>query len=184
MDCSKPGFPVHHQLPEATRTHVHQVGDVIQPFHPLLSPSFPTFNARFPSIRVFYGESVLWIRWPKYWSFSFSISPSNEYSRLISLRMDWLDLLQSKGLSRVFSNTTVQKHQFFGSQLSLKSNSHNHTWPVGKTYKCWVKGMVVILGRRWTHVPKNQLPNANWGKTLKGVHRLVGGPLAERRSQL
>ena len=70
----------------------------------------------FPSIRVFSNESVLLITWPKYWSFSFSISPFNEYSGLISFRMDWLDL---KGLSRVFSNTTVQKHQFFSSQLSL-----------------------------------------------------------------
>ena len=73
----------------------------------------------FPRIRVFSKESVLHIRWPKYWSFSFSISPSNEYSGLISFRMDWLDLLQSKGLSRVFPNTRVQKPQFLGAQLSL-----------------------------------------------------------------
>ena len=73
----------------------------------------------FPSIRVFSNESALPIRWPKYWSFSFNISPSNEYSRLISFRMDWLISLQSKGLSRVFSNTTVQKHQYFSAQLSL-----------------------------------------------------------------
>ena len=82
----------------------------------------------FPSIRVFSNESALCIRWPKYWSFSFSIRPSmNKYSGLISFRTDWLDLLQTKGLSRVFSNTTVQKHQFFGAQLSLWSNSHIHT---------------------------------------------------------
>ena len=88
--------------------------------HPLLLlPSI------FPSIRVFSSESVLCIRWPKYWSFSFSISPSNEYSGLISLLTGWISL-QSKGLSRVFSNTTVQKHQFFGAQLSLQSNSHIH----------------------------------------------------------
>ena len=73
----------------------------------------------FPSIRVFPTESVLRIRWPKYWNFSFNINPSNEHSGLISFWMDWLDLLKSKGLSRVFSNTTVQKHQFFGAQLSL-----------------------------------------------------------------
>ena len=72
----------------------------------------------FPSIRVFSKESVLCIRWPKYWSFSFHITPSNECSGLISFRMDWISLL-SKGLSRAFSNTTVQKHQFFGTQLSL-----------------------------------------------------------------
>ena len=79
--------------------------------HPLLLP--PSI---FPSIRIFSNKSVLCIRWPKYWSFSFSISPSNEYSRLTSFRMDWFDLL---ALSRVFANTTVQKHQFFGAQLSL-----------------------------------------------------------------
>ena len=82
--------------------------------HPLLLlPSI------FPSIRVFSSESVLHTRWPKDWSFSFSFSPSNEYSGLSSFRMDWLDLLASKGLSRVFSKTTVQKHQFFGAQFSL-----------------------------------------------------------------
>ena len=81
--------------------------------HPLLLlPSI------FPSIRVFSSESALHMRWPKYWSFSFSISPSNEYSGLIFFRMDWISL-QSKGLSRVFSNTTVQKHQFFDAQSSL-----------------------------------------------------------------
>ena len=81
-----------------------------------------------PSIRAFSNKSALCIRWPKYWSFSFSISPSNEYSELISFRMDWLDLLAVQGtLSRVFSNTRAQKHQFFGAQLSLWSNSHIHT---------------------------------------------------------
>ena len=75
---------------------------------PLLLPP-----STFPSLRVFSNESALHIRWPKYWSFSFSISPSNEYSGLISFRMDWFDLLAVQGLSRVFSNTTVQKHQFF-----------------------------------------------------------------------
>ena len=85
----------------------------------------------FPSIKVFPNELTLCIRW-QYWSFSFSISPSNEYSGLISFRVDWFDLLASKGLSRVFSNTTVQKHQFFGTQPSLWSNSHIHTWPLEK----------------------------------------------------
>ena len=85
-----------------------------------------------PSIRVFSNESTLHMRWPKYWSFSFSISPSNEHPGLISFRMDWLDLLAVKGLSRVFSNNIVQKHQFFGTQLSSQSNSHIHTWPLEK----------------------------------------------------
>ena len=81
----------------------------------------------FPSIRVFSNESALHIRWPKYWSFSFNISPSNENPGLISFKMDWLDLLRSKGLSRVSSNTTDEKHQFFSAQFSLWSNSHIHT---------------------------------------------------------
>ena len=81
------------------------------------------------SIGVFSNESTLCIRWPKYWGFSFSISPSKEHPGLISFRMDWLDLL---GLSRVFSNTTVQKHQFFGMQLSSQFKSHIHTWLLEK----------------------------------------------------
>ena len=125
MNCSMPGLPVHHQHPEFTQTHDHGVGDAIQPSHPLSSPSPPAPNAS--SIRVFSSESTLLIRWPKYWSFSFNISPSNEHPELISFRIDWLDLLASKGLSRVFSNTTVQKHQFFGAQPSSQSNSHIHT---------------------------------------------------------
>ena len=86
-----PGFPIHHQLPELAQTHVHQVGDAIQPSHPL--PTLLLLPSIFPSIRVFSNESVLPIRWPKYWSFSFSSSPSSEYSELISFRMDWLNLL-------------------------------------------------------------------------------------------
>ena len=86
----------------------------------------------FPSIRVFSNESVPHNGWPKYWSFSFNISPSNEHSGLISFRMDWLDSLLSKELSRVFSNTTVQKHQFFSAQLSSQANSHIHTWLLEK----------------------------------------------------
>ena len=93
---------------------------------PLLLPSI------FPSIRVFSNESVLHIRWPKDWSFSLSISPSNEYSGLLSFRIDWLDLLAVKGLSRVFSNSRVQKHQFFNTQLYLRSSSHIHTWLLEK----------------------------------------------------
>ena len=125
MNRSTPGLPVHHQLLEFTQTHVHPVGDAIQPSHPL-SSSFPPAPIP-PSIRVFSNESTLSMRWPKYWSFNFSISPSNEHPGLISFRMDWLDLLAVKGLSRVFSNTTVRKHQFFGAQLSSQSNSHIHT---------------------------------------------------------
>ena len=85
MNRSMPGLPVHHQLPEFTQTHVHQVSDAIRPL--ILLPLIP------PSIRVFSSESTLHMRWPKYWSFSFSISPSNEHPGLVSFRMDWLDLL-------------------------------------------------------------------------------------------
>ena len=98
MACSTPGLPVHHQLPESTQTLVRRVGDAIQPSHPLSSPLL--LPPILPSIRVFSNESALHIRWPKYWGFSFSISPSNEYSGLI-FGMDWLDLLASKELSRV-----------------------------------------------------------------------------------
>ena len=95
--------------------------------HPLfLLPPIPL------SIRVFSSESTLHMRWLKYWSFSFSIIPSKEHPGLVSFRMDWLDLLAVQGLSRVFSNTTAQKHQFFGSQLSSQSNCHIHTWPLEK----------------------------------------------------
>ena len=89
--CSTPGFPVHHQILELAQTHVHRVGDVILCRPLLFLPSV------FPSIRVFSSESVLCIRWLKHWSFSFSISPSNEYSGLISLRIDWFDLLAVQG---------------------------------------------------------------------------------------
>ena len=85
-----------------------------------------------PSISVFSNESTLRMRWPKYWSFSFSISTSNEHPGLILFKMDWLDLLAVQGTLRVFSNTTVQKHQFFGTQPSSQSNSHIHT-TTGKT---------------------------------------------------
>ena len=117
MKCSTPGLPVHHQLPEFTQTHVHWVGDAIQPSHALLSPS--PLPSIFPSIRVFSNESALRIRWPKYWSVSFSISPSNEYQDWFPLVLMGLISLQSKGLWRVFSNITAQKHQFFGTELSL-----------------------------------------------------------------
>ena len=95
MDYSTAGFPVHQQVPEPTQHHVPHVGDVIRPSHPLSSPS--PLPSIFPRIRISSNESVLHIRWPKYCSFNFNISPSNEYSGLISLRMDWFDLLAVQG---------------------------------------------------------------------------------------
>ena len=120
MDCTTPGFPVHHQIPEFTQTHIHHVSDAIQPSHPLMSPSPPIF----PSIRVFSNESVLHIRLSNYWSFSFSICPSNEYSGLISFRINWFDLLAVqktlKSLLQHYSSKTsiLQCSIFFIVQLS------------------------------------------------------------------
>ena len=119
MNHSTPGLPVHHQLPEFTQTHVHYVGGAIQPSHlcyPLL-----LLTSVFPSIRVFSAVLVLHIRWPKYWSFSFSISPSNEYSGLISFRMDWLGLQGTlKNLLQNHSSkaSILRRSAFFTVQLS------------------------------------------------------------------
>ena len=137
-DCLQPHGLQHARPPCPTptpRIYSNSSIDLVMPSNHLilLSPSPPTFS--FPSIRVFSDESFQFhirsfqfhIRWPKSWTFSFSISPSNEYSGLISLRMDRMDLLAIQGLSRVFYNTTVQKHQFFNAQLSLYPNSHIHT---------------------------------------------------------
>ena len=131
MDCSTPGFPVHHQLLEPTQTHVHQVGDAIQPFHPLSSPSPPAFNlSQHQGLFQWVGSS---------YQGGQSIGISASASVLPMNFQDWFRLgwtgwisLQSKGYSRVFSNTTVEKHQFFGAQLSLQSNSHIHTWLLEK----------------------------------------------------
>ena len=95
--------------------------------HLILCCPLLLLSSIFPSIRVFSTESAFRIMWPKYWSFSFKITPSNEHPGLISFRMDWLDLLAVQGTHTVFSNSTVQEHQFFGTQLSLQSNSHIHT---------------------------------------------------------
>ena len=124
MDYSMPGFPVRYQLLELAQTHIIKLA--MPSNHLILCHSLLFLPSIFPSIRVFSKESVLCIRWPKYWSFSFSIGPSDEYSELISFRMHWLDLLAVQGiLKRIFSNTTVQKHQFFRAQLSLGSNSQS-----------------------------------------------------------
>ena len=115
MNCSTSGLPVHHQLPKFTQTNVHRVGDAIQPSHPLSSPSPPAPN---PSpIRVFSNESTLHIRWPKYWSFSFSISPSKEHPGLISFRMDWLVLLAVRDSQE--SSPTPQFKSISSSALSF-----------------------------------------------------------------
>ena len=122
MNHSIPGLPVHRQLLESTQICVHRVGDAIQPSHPLLSPSL--LPSIFPSIRVFSKKSALRMRWPKFWSFSFSISPSNEHPSLISFRMEWLDLLEVQGtleclLQHHSSKASIRWHSaFFIVQLS------------------------------------------------------------------
>ena len=126
MDCSIPGFPVHHQN-SWTLFKLMSVESVMPSRYLILCHPLLLLPSICPSIRVFSSESVLCIRWPKYWNFSFSISPSNEHSGLISFGVDCLISLQSKGLSRIFSNITVEKHQFLGAQLSLWSNSHMYT---------------------------------------------------------
>ena len=137
-----PGFPVHHQLLELAQTHVHQVGDAIQPSHPLLSPSSFAFNLS--QHQVFSSESVLRIRWPKYWSFSFSISPSNEYSGLISFRMDWLDLLAVQGTLK----SLLQHHSSKASILRCSA-----FFIVQLSYPHMTTGKTVAL-TTWTFVGK------------------------------
>ena len=117
MNCSTPGLPVHHQLPEFTQAHIHWVGHAIQPSRPLSSPSPPALNLSQHQGLFKWVSSLHQVA--KYWSFSFNSSPSNERPGLIYSRMDWLISLWYKEPSRIFSNTTVQKHQFFGAQLSL-----------------------------------------------------------------
>ena len=142
MNRSTPGLPVHHQLPEFTQTHVHLVGDAIQLSYPLstlgLLPPIP------PSIRVFSSESTLCMRWPKYWSFSFSISPSNEHPGLISFRMDWLDLLTVQGSLK----SLLQHHS---SKASILRRSGFFTVQLSHPYM--TTGKTIAL-TRWTFVGK------------------------------
>ena len=153
MNCSTPGFPIHHQLPECTQTHVHRVGDAIQPSHPLSSPSFPAPNPL--SMRVFSNESTLHMRWPKYWSFSFSISPPNEHPGLISFRMGWLDLHAVQGtleslLQHHSSNASILlRSAFFTVQLSQISSTNapqkfptTRPLPTSHRDTCWGENLI------------------------------------------
>ena len=142
MDCSEPGFPVHHQLLELAQTHVHQVGDAIQPSHPLSSHSPPTFNRS--QNWGLSNESVLPIRWPKYWSFSFSISPSNEYLGLISFNIDRLDLLAGQRTLK----SLLQHHSSKASILWCSA-----FFMVQLSHPYMTAGKIIAL-TRWTFVRK------------------------------
>ena len=135
MDCSTPGFPVLHYLPEAAQTHVHWVLDAIQPSYPLSPSSPPAFSLS----QLFSNESVLHIRWPKDWSFSFNISPSNEYSGLISFRIEWLDLLTVQGTLK----SLLQHHS---SKASILQHSAFFIVQLSHTYM--TTGKTIALARR------------------------------------
>ena len=143
MDCSTPGFTVLHHLPELAQTHVHWVSDAIQSSCPLSSPS--TLSSIFPSIRVFSKDSVLCIRWPKYWSFSFSISPSNEYSRLMYFRIDWFDPLTIQGTLK----NLLQHHSSKASILRCSA-----FFIVQLSHLCMTTGKTIAL-TRWNFLASN-----------------------------
>ena len=132
-----PDFPVNHQLPELAQTHVHRVSDAIQSSHLLLSPSLHAFNLL--HIRVFSNESVLCIRWPKHWSFNFSISLSNESSELISFRIDWFDLLAVQGTLK----SLLQHHSSTASILQ-----HSASFMVQFSHPDMTTGKTIALTRR------------------------------------
>ena len=142
MDCSMPGFPVHHhQLLEPTQTHVHRIGDTIQPSHPL--SSLLLLPSIFPSIRVFSNELALRIRWPKYWNFDFNISSSNEYSGLISFRMDWLDLLAVQGTPKsLLQHQSSKASILWRSDFFIVQRSHP-LMTIGKTI-AWLHGPLLV----------------------------------------
>ena len=139
MEHNTPGLSVHHQLLELAQSHLYQISDAIQPSHPLSSPSPPAFNLS--SIRVFSNESALRIRWPKYWSFRFNISPANEHSGLISFRIDWSDLLAVQG--------------------TLKSRLQHHS---SKASILWHSAFFIVqLSRQW-HPSPVLLPGKSHGQ--------------------
>ena len=157
-----PGLPVHHQLLESTQTHVHRVSDAIQPSHPLSPPSPPAPLP--PSIRVFSNESTLHMRWPKYWSFSFSISHSNEHPGLISFRMDWLDLLAVQGtlkslLQHHSSKASILPHSaFFTVQLSHPYVTTGKT--IALTRRTFVDKVISLLFNMLSRVVITFLPRS------------------------
>ena len=174
--CRTPGLPVHHQLPEFTQTHAHRVGDTIQPSPPLSSPSPPAPN---PSQhQVFSSESALHMRWPKYWSFNFIISPSNEHPGLISFRMDWLDLLAVQGTLKSLLQCYSSKASilwcsaFFIVQLLYPYMTTGKT--IALTRQTFVgKVMSVVFNMLFrlviTFLPRSKRPLISWQQSPSAV---------------
>ena len=176
MNHSTPGLPVHHQLLESTQTHVHWGGNAIQPSYPLLSPS--PLALIFPSIRVFSNESALPISWPKYWNFSFSISPSNEHPGLIFFRMDWLDFFAVQGtlkslLQHHSSKASIlQCSAFFTVQLSHPYMTTGET--IALTRRTFVGKVMSLLFNMLsrlvtTCLPKSKCLLISWLQSLSAV---------------
>ena len=173
MNCSTPGLPVLQHLPEFAQTHIHRVGDTIQPSHPL-SPLLLLLSI-FPSIKVFSTESTLCIRWPKDWSFSFSISSSCEYSGLISFRMDWLDLLAVQGTLKSLLQHHSSKASILCSAFFMVQLSHLYM-TTGKTIALTIWTFVskvmsllfnmpsrfVIAGKDWRQEEKGKRQRMRW----------------------
>ena len=176
MDCSRPGFAVHHQLLEPIQTHSHLIGDAIQPSHPL--SSLLLLPSIFPSITVFSNNSVLCIRWPKYWSFSFSLRPSNEYSGLISFRIDWLDLLAVQGtLKSLLHHCSSNASILWCSTFVIVQLSHPYmttgktTALTRQTFAGKVKSLLFNMLSRLviTFHPRSKCPLISWLQSPSAV---------------
>ena len=189
MNRSTPGLPVHHQLPEFTQNHVHRVSDAIQPSHPLSSPSPPASNL-FPSMRVFSKQSAPPIMWPKYWSFSFNISPSSEHPGLLSFRMDWLDLLAVqwtlKSLLQHHSSkaSILQRSAFFIVQFSHPNMTPGKTIALTRwTFADKVMSLLFNMLSRLviTFLPRSKCLLISW---LQSPSAVILEPKKKKKSQL
>ena len=165
MDSSTPGFPVLHYFPEFAQTRVHRVGGAIQPSNPLLPLSL--LSSIFPSIRVFSNELALCIRWLKYWSFSFSISPSNEYPGLISFRIDWLDLLAVQGtLKSLLQHHSSKASILNGSAFFMVQLSHPYM-TTGKTIALTIQTFVCkMMSLLLNMLSRMHTGSVAWGDTF------------------
>ena len=176
INCSTPGLPIHHQLPELAQIHVHWVSDAIQPSHPLSSPCPASI---FPSIKVFSNESALHMRWPKYWSFSFNISPSKEHLRLISFRMDWLVGSPCSPRDSQESFPTSQFKSIYSSVLSFLysptlTSKHDSWKTIALTRQTFVGRVISLLFNMLsrlviTFLPKSKCLVISWLQSPSAV---------------